>query len=271
MSENVILHSPDPLRDQPDPEPPGGDALETGVPGRLDSPWLRWMLRAQAPLDVVHFVCPGYLSSSYGALDFGAAPLEELEQSSSRLVTAGQLIAFLTRAGTWGVGITIPSRMAWPAGLRILAHRIAQLRPGPVIVHAPHYAPRSHGRKLRSAYRAAFTEENESPPATPAISLYIHPERALSAPPSPGVVFDQPLQAHVGKLTLKGTASEERLVAGDAPAWLAANQRTLERWAAESLDALTPEAKPRPIDRGVADALTFVSEVLGGLESRGRR
>ena len=60
FASNVIFHSPssaDALEPEESADP---DDMQTGVPGRLENPWLRWMLDAagNVPLDVVHFICP---------------------------------------------------------------------------------------------------------------------------------------------------------------------------------------------------------------------
>lgn len=245
------------------------DSRETGAnplpDDEIEEPWLRWMLGATtaAPIDVVHFICPGYLTQSYGAFDFRHAPLPGNEPSGA--VTGTQLTRFLTAAGCCGLALTIPSSKAWPAGLRMLAHRVARLRPGPLLVHAPHHAKTTVEADAAAASRALFTETGAAVPLSNGLSMYVHPEQvqAASQATQRGELVGKALQQAVEQLTLTGTPAGKRLAESGAPVWLAANQRNLERWASAAL-TLAPESDRHAAEQAAAKALEFVADVLSG-------
>jgi hypothetical protein len=260
--DEVVVHVPDRSVAEPPPLPAQPGELEVGVPGRVDNPWLRWMLNTWTGgyVDIVHFVSSGYLSSDYGALDLAFSPLGEESHFTSRLVVAAELTAFLTRIGSWAAGFTIASRTAWPAGTRMLADTVAQSRPGPVLVDSPHHAA-DGAHDLAAGYAVMFAPELPPPPRSPGCSIYVHPMRipnALSSPP-----LEQSIEQQVQALTLKGSPAENLLRGDvDVPAWLATNQRVLERYAADLLEPHVDSEHRDAVNSGAAEALEFVSEVL---------
>jgi hypothetical protein len=264
------LHVPDPagLADQISPESAvASGSPPTGIPGQLDNPWLRWMMEAVRPdpVDLVHFVAPGYLSGSYGALDLGPPPVDALADKAVRIVTAGQLVSFLNRAGTWGAVFTIPTKRGWPAGIRLLAHRVNEECPVPVMIDAPHHGDPIAHDDLTDGYRLLFTDDPVVRiPDTPALNLYAHPTRIPrpAGTPVATVVFQDQLNRYVMDRTLGGSTSEKMLAEGQAPLWLAANQRSLERWAAAALDLSLDPSADEATSQGVADALSFISSLF---------
>jgi hypothetical protein len=264
----VTVYEPDAAAWQGLDESSSTGSCARGLVGRVESPWLRWVMDALSltSVDIVHFACPGYLSAPYGALDLGLSPLGEQDDRFSRIVTAAELLAFMTRIGAWGVGFTIPAQYAWPAGVRLLAHRVAQLNPGPVVVEAPHYAPDGDSG-LHEAYRLLFGDVAAAPPATPACSIYVNPGRVREAA---GKVagdaerrFETLVHERVGTLTLESDPTADLLGGGaKQPGWVAANQRTLERWAATVIAPQVEGGHRSAIVSGLDDALTQVSEIV---------
>jgi hypothetical protein len=252
-ARGVVLHDPRETEANPLPD------------DEIEEPWLRWMLGAATavPIDVVHFICPGYLTASYGAFDFRHAPLPDKEPSGA--VTGTQLTRFLTAAGCCGLALTIPSSKAWPAGLRMLAHRVARLRPGPVLVHAPHHAKSTVESDAAAAWRVLFTDTGAPVPLSNGLSMYVHPEQVQAARQAThrGELVGKSLQQAVEQLTLAGTPAGKRLVESGAPVWLAANQRNLERWASAAL-TVAPEGDRDAAEQAAAKALQFVADVLSG-------
>jgi hypothetical protein len=273
----VTIHEPDPRAwEGRDESSSSGSAR--GLVGRVESPWLRWIMDAVHPnsIDVVHFACPGYLSAPYGALDLGLSPLGELDDRYSRIVTAAELIAFMTRIGAWGVGFTIPARRAWPAGIRLLAHRVDQLNPGPVVVDAPHYA-HDGDTALHDAYRLLYSSIPTQLPSSPSCSVYVNPGRVREAlgrvAGRAEECFETGVHELVGELTLECDATPD-LLGGtvEPPAWVAANQRVLERWASTVIAPACDDPHRNAVVGGLEDALSDVSRIIARhARKRGKR
>jgi hypothetical protein len=263
------VHEPTHAATVPPPEPPPGTAIERGIPGRIDNPWLRWILSTlgDRSVDMIHFATPGFLSATYGALDFGDSPLGLTDERCSRLVTAGELIAMVTRTGAWSLGFTIPQRTGWPAGIRLLAHHIGRLMSGPLIVDAPHYAPTDAPDALEQAYSLLFAPPPVAVPSTPSVTIYVNPGRVrevqgTALAPAEGL-FEQQIHDRVGALTLGADATDQTLGgAEEPPAWVAANQRTLERWATVILESEAAGTHREAVVQGLNDALEQVSSIL---------
>ena len=104
--------------------------------GALRSPWLLWMRDAlkTRPVDVVHFVCHGYLARDRGALLFAQSPAERTERFLAGPVSAPELQTFLTQIGAWSTVLTGVADNYSDPGLRALADDIAQSRPGPLMI-----------------------------------------------------------------------------------------------------------------------------------------
>jgi hypothetical protein len=263
----VIVHEPDSRAWETDEGSSCGSSSR-GLAGRVENPWLRWVIDAVDPtsVDVVHFVCPGYLSAPYGALDLGLSPLGVQDDRYCRIVTAAELLAFMTRVGAWGVGFTIPARHAWPAGIRLLAHRLDQLNPGPVIVDAPHYAPDGDSA-LGDAYRMLFSDMPTPLPCSPSCTVYVNPGRVREAlgrsPKGEERRFESAVHERVGELTLESDPSPSLLGgASEPPAWLAANQRVLERWASTVIASGEEDEHRSAVVSGLHDALADVSAIV---------
>ncbi len=102
----------------------------------IESPWLRWLL-AEAPprLDLVLFLCHGYLANGRGSLAFAESPLENRDRRWSRFVGRGQLVSFLDACGARALALSSPPGNWSVAGLLALADEVARNRPGPVVCH----------------------------------------------------------------------------------------------------------------------------------------
>lgn len=170
----VILHNP---QETANFAPPGRNSSISETPGQIDSPWLRWMSQALAGrgIDIVHFICHGYLSSDQGVLAFAETPLQNVDQAWARFVGAQQLTTFLTQSGAWGITFTSPESNFSKSGLRLLADQIARLRPGTVLLHE---ADEDDNRMtaLASAYRFLLSgTQLTNLPDSAALNLYCHP------------------------------------------------------------------------------------------------
>lgn len=143
--------------------------------GTLRSPWLLWMadaLRGQS-VDVVHFVCHGYLSRDGGALLFAESPTRRTERYLNAPVGATELQTFFTRVGAWSSVFTAPSDNHSPPGLRSLADEIAQNRPGPLMMHTLELD--QSGLALHDGYHFLYGAGAAPVPHSKALFIYCQP------------------------------------------------------------------------------------------------
>ena len=164
--------------DQERARPFVGDASTeplTRKPGDLKSPWLLWIrecLRNQS-VDVVHFVCHGYLARQRGALLFAQSPIERSRSYLSGPVFGADLQAFFTQIGAWStVFSSIPDNSS-EYGLRGLADEIAQARPGPLMMYVQ--KEDATGTALADGYRFLFSPHMPTAPASTALFIYCQP------------------------------------------------------------------------------------------------
>jgi hypothetical protein len=212
------------------------------------NPWFSWIsqcLRSRSA-DVVHFVCHSHRMREEGCLALAESPTPDCEQSAT-LVSARELNEFLNRIGAWSVSFASPPNRS-TAGMLMLQDSVAQLRPGPVLVHDMN-DPDS-GRALVAAYRFLY-QEGQQPPASPAIALYCHPARQQNVGDD-----DEGTGAVLNQYTL-ATKLGNRLAEADQPAWLASAQRILESSAGD----VAAEFESDP-DSGRARARRFIVEAL---------
>ena len=147
----------------------------TRKPGDLKSPWLLWMrdcLKDQS-IDVVHFVCHGYLARQRGALLFAQSPIERSRSYLSGPVTGQDLQTFLTQIGAWSVVFSSIPDNSSEFGLRGLADEIAQARPGPLMMYVQNEDVT--GNALSEGYRFLYSPHVPTAPASTALFIYCQP------------------------------------------------------------------------------------------------
>ena len=261
LSREYAVHIYDPNR----APKPHDDETVAAVCHAADNSWLAWMREAleNRSVDVVHFLCHGYLGRDQGALALTEAPGVNQDMSSAQFVHAGQLCKFLNRVGAWSVAFSSPPGNRSVAGLRMLQDDVARLRPGPVLFHDAAHVDGHKG--LEAAYRFLYGDEHTEsrrPPRSPAISLYCHPSYLV-----PDVPSAKPARQRFGawpdlidKLTLAGKLGKTLVGPENTPVWLAAAQRSLEQSVSRILNPTTE--RDRAIRTGSAEALRFVAAVL---------
>ena len=143
--------------------------------GMLRSPWLLWMRDALAGLgvDVIHFICHGYLARERGALLFAQSPIERTDRYLAGPVSAAELGTFLTQVGAWSTVFTSLPDNHSELGLRWLADEIAQSRPGPMMMHSLNEDPGAAA--LEAGYGFLYNVEPQEPPASKALFIYCQP------------------------------------------------------------------------------------------------
>jgi len=237
------------------------------------NPWLRWMMQVLngAGVDVLHLVAPGYLSANYGAVALPASPISGPDDGKTCLLGAADLKAFQRRTGSWLLGFTVPRPGVNNVGLRLLAHRMAQQWTGPVLLYDP-YADATRGLELGHAYPWLFLR-GAGVPRTPALTLYCHPGAPMVAVQpahtrapmrtDPANLIEAWAQTYtLAKGRTLGMIEDEH----GAPAWVTADQRSLERAAALLIEPISGNQRAsvsqQAARRGVEDALQFVSDVI---------
>jgi hypothetical protein len=143
--------------------------------GMLRSPWLLWVRDALAGqgVDVIHFICHGYLARERGALLFAQSPLERTDSYLAGPVSAAELGTFLTQVGAWSTVFTSLLDNHSELGLRWLADEIAQSRPGPMMMHSLNEDPGAAA--LEAGYGFLYNVEPQEPPASTALFIYCQP------------------------------------------------------------------------------------------------
>jgi hypothetical protein len=144
-------------------------ALPRRVPELDDSyevtnPWLLWIrdaLQGRA-VDVLHFVCHGYLSGDRGAMAFASSPLVNTDSEYSRFVRLGQMCSLMTQIGAWSFAVSGPEHNYSQTALREVGDSIARNGPGYVLVHDANVD--SEFRDAGAAY--GFLYQATSPAAT---------------------------------------------------------------------------------------------------------
>lgn len=197
--------------------------------GRIENPWLLWMLDALKgrSIDIVHCLTHGYFGRERGALALAESPLADGPQRIARFVGPAQLSLFLNRIGAWSVFFSSPEQNYSEMGLRLLADTVAQHRPGPVAHHEVRLDPSCDA--VAAAYRFLCGLDHQSPPASPALFLYCHPSRLA---PSLLTGLEGLAQATPQPKGLSVYSSAPELLIGNEdgpPTWVASAERYIEQ------------------------------------------
>jgi hypothetical protein len=221
--------------------------------------WLEWITGALEgrSIDLAYFVGHGCLAENNGLLLLAESPTRNRDREI--FIGAQQLDLFLTSAGAWSVGFSAPPQNYSGSGLLLLANQLAKTRPGPLLLHD--FADDQNCDALGAAFRFLFSGSGAAP-ASPAISLYCHPDtvqREVSG--SYGI---EPADDKLGYLTLAHSDECRRLLQtkAETPGWLAKSQRVLEQSAAELNRSEPPEDNPSATRAGSERALSFVADTL---------
>ncbi len=221
LGNQVRLHSPESAEPYAIPDP---SSRITDPGGRLQSPWLLWMRDSLGgrSVDVVHFLCHGYLSRDRGALQLAESPLVNQDRSMSRLVGSNELNVFLTQIGAWSVTFSSPEYNYSEMGLRELADSLSQTRPGPVLRHDVPLDVNADA--LAAAYRFLYSRNREAPPSSPALALYCQPSQ-VAEKPMVSVRGIPSAEAFGTSKALESVFETEENV----PSWVAATERFIEQ------------------------------------------
>jgi hypothetical protein len=230
-------------------------------PGRIDSPWLNWMLHALRgrTVDIVHFLCHSFFSLDQGALVFAESPLVNQDARTARFVGVAQLTTFLTHLGALSTVFTSPPQNYSTPGLRSLAHQVAGACLGPVLMQESVKDPEA--LVLGAAYRHLYGAPGAPPPSSPALCLYSHPARGAVP------VLRDSFEAIGDRTAAISSGMEPSFAIKQAlrwrPAWLAAGQRFLEQTAADLVETPPPDSeRQHAAYEGTRAALDSIAEIL---------
>lgn len=240
MDNRVIVH--DPQRAAPYAVPDRSSRVSDRT-GQLASPWLLWMREALGgrSVDLVHFVAHGYLAGESAALSVAESPIENYDFRLPRFLGVNEIGAFLSQVGAWGCALTSPLRNYSEMSHRLFATTLANLRPGPVLLHEMHLDLSLNG--LAEAYAVLFAEAASSPPASEAILLYCHPSR-IRPPASEGSVTAtyEPVELMTVEADDTNRFVDELYAPEDeTPGWVSAAMRYIDQ---RTLEAAQQEVRP---------------------------
>jgi hypothetical protein len=213
--------------------------------------------------DVVHLVCHAHVSDSKARLVL-ADPLKSSTDVSSRFVSLPALMATLDELGAWSLCLTSPSGCGMAAQMRYVGCRMAELRPGPVLVTDLEADPGS--AEVEVGYRFLYSPRPITPPALTHGMLLCEPLRAPKTlmTQAASVTFEVATPASA---TLQGVAAE-LMAAENTPLWLAAAQRFVEQ---RQLELARYQGRPKTGTRsqeaeavvlGVETALAAIQKAL---------
>ncbi|WP_155917900.1 hypothetical protein [Marmoricola sp. URHB0036] len=251
---NVVLHDPRVLQKQVRAE-----QSDTGETRRI--PWLRLLKAAQGgeQADVVHLICGAQVTDSKARLVL-ADPMKRTPDVSSRFVSISSLIATLDELGAWSLCLSSPAGSKSSAQMRYLGCRIAEMRPGPVLVTDLSADPGCG--EVEAGYQFLYAQEQGTPPRLTHGMLVSEPTRAPDdlLPLTYGVASSADARPRGAAATL--------MEAENTPIWLAAAQRFVEQRQVQLAQyqktaksgTQTPEAAA--VALGVEVALAAIQEAL---------
>jgi hypothetical protein len=247
----------------------GGSDTLSDVPdvSQIQNPWLLWMRDAlqRVSVDVVHFVCTGYLGRTKAGLRLSDAPMQPDQFRCAEIVSTRELGMFLQQIGAWSVAFSSPPFNSCDIGLRMLCHEISGTIAGPTAFHD--IAADTNANALAMLYRYIFVPQAESVPASPALALATHPSWAGAQ----NQQWDDRMERLVREYTVFGQTSSgiERDTQAPAPEpWVTSQQRSLEKSISELANAPQSETEQARED-GILEALRFTTTLLSKYTGRG--
>jgi hypothetical protein len=224
---------------------------------KVTNPWLRWMMDSLAgqTIDLVHFVCHGFLYTDQGALALAESPTLNSDKRSARFIGPRQLNTFLDSVGAYSTAFCSPIRNYSIAALRLLSEQIARLRPGVSMLHNSQEDP--NFEDLCLTYFALYSaDRNKLADSSSSTSFYCSPKilkenkvRAFGAGPpewSPVVIKTE----------------FDPAIAKDDGAWVGSGYRWLERTASQIAGESFTSASQASTKEAVEETLRFVSSVI---------
>jgi hypothetical protein len=233
----------------------------TDVPevSQIQNPWLLWMRDAlqHVSVDVVHFVCMGYLGRTKAGVRLSEAPIQSEDLRCAEIVSTREIAMFLQQVGAWSVVFSSPPFNLCDLGLRMLLHELSGMVAGPTAFHD--IATDGDSSALGMLYRYVLVPQSESLPLSPSLSLCTHPSWASPR----NQQWDDRMERLVRDYTVFGESTH---VTSQAPspapaAWATSQQRSLEKSISEL--AIAPQSqREQAREDGILEALRFTKDLL---------
>ena len=226
---------------------------------KVTNPWLRWMMDSLAgqTIDLVHFVCHGFLYTDQGALALAQSPTVNNDTYAARFVGARQLNTFLDTVGAYSVAFCSPLRNYSIAALRLLSEQLARLRPGVMLLHSSQDDPKFED--LASTYEALYSSDRKRlKDWESSTTLYC----SLKLLESGGrEVAEKPVDGGESRPVIIENTFDPAIAKGDG-AWVASGFRWLERTASDVSSETVTSDSQASTKEAVAETLKFVSDVI---------
>jgi hypothetical protein len=235
LGDSVRLYRP--------PESRRNVALTGGrtLPAEITNAWLQWIAQSlDRPVDVVHFVCHGYLTAEQGWLALAETPSKNIDEEWSRFIGSADLDLFLVHVGAWSMVFSSPPGNFSPAGLRLLANQISEDGCRSALLHD--LSADVGCTQLTGAYKFLYHSGSDFAPDGAALSIYCHPSLVKVGTKAGAFVrgvakalpdqFGFVLPVEVTESVAKGLDDAlQKLVReeGQVPPWLATAQRYVEQ------------------------------------------
>ena len=230
-----------------------------------EHPWLHW-IRAQMDgwaADIVHCICSGAVFEEYGTVVCSTVPRAHSEPvmkyRGAHFVSPLEMDEFSSQLGAWAFVLSGTGRRLSRYGLRMHVDELARLRPGFVVLHDAADDP--SGRILGDLYR--YIARDGSPVGSSALSVTANEVNPALVPSIDVSVEDrEDLSAEIRRFQ---EALAKAAEGGSTPSlghWTAMSQRLVEQTASSDLGARPRSDVELATDRGVVEALSFVSNLL---------
>lgn len=264
LARNVTLYTAPDITSCP---VSGGSDTLSDVPdvSQIQNPWLLWMRDAlqRVSVDVVHFVCTGYLGRTKAGLRLSDAPMQPDQFRCAEIVSTRELGMFLQQVGAWSVAFSSPPFNSCDIGLRMLCHEISATIAGPTAFHD--IAADINANALAMLYRYIFMPQSTAVPASPALALATHPSWASAQ----NQQWDDRMERLVREYTVFGQTSSGIEPGTKAPEpWVTSQQRSLEKSISELANA-PQSATEQAREDGILEALRFTTDLLSKYAGRG--
>jgi hypothetical protein len=229
------------------------------LPPDINNAWLEWIAQSLTrPVDVVHFVCHGYLAPEQGWVAVAESPSMNTDQEWSRFIGSAELDSFLVHVGAWSVAFSSPPGNFSPEGLRLLVHQISEDGGRSTLLHD--LAEDQECAQLTKAYRFLYHPGANVAPDGAGLSIYCHPSAVKASTAAShfvrGVTMALPnsfgftVPEDVTEAVAAGVENALRKFheKGEIPPWLATTQRFVEQRKLE-LRRLEREVDPNARDQ----------------------